>query len=112
MHRLLKIWATNVEALSSLSDKLNKLIAFFKLEARKKRERGEMRGTDKNIRIEKKPAISQKLSLKEEEKPKEEVKQALQKEEVEKQETIKNKSKGIDLDLGEDDVLDDGFEKF
>ncbi len=98
---------SNVEALSSLSDKLNKLIAFFKLEARKKRERGG-RVSDKNVRNERKSVSSQKNTLKE-------IKTEPKKEEIRKQETDiaeKNRSKGIDLDLGEDDIMDDGFEKF
>ncbi|NJO88404.1 MAG: hypothetical protein HC831_05130 [Chloroflexia bacterium] len=105
---------SNVETLSSLSDKLNKLIAFFKLEAREKRSRGDKRDTDRNVRNEKRSVGVVKPSVKEE-KLNKEISPELKNDELKKQKTeiiVKNKNKGIDLDLGEDDILDDGFEKF
>jgi methyl-accepting chemotaxis protein len=103
----------NVESLSILSNKLNKLIAFFKLEARKKRDRTNLTNNPKerrSITKETKPLPEKKEKL--ETKPK--LEQSIKKStEQRKDKTIpKNKSKGIDIDLGENDILDDGFEKF
>ena len=98
---------SNVESLSMLSDKLNKLIAFFKLEARQKRKRQD-RSSVKENRTQK-PRTEQKKEVKSE-KPVTEKKVEAKKDKLDG--TVKKKQGGIDLDLGVDDSLDDGFEKF
>jgi len=98
---------SNVESLSMLSDKLNKLIAFFKLEAKQKRRRQNDKSgiTKNNLAQKEKQSLKKEIIEPVNEKPKKEI--------IVKSEEIKKKNQsGIDLDLGSGDILDDGFEKF
>lgn len=107
--------ATNVESLTMLSDKLNKLISFFKLEASRKER------TKENQRDEKKKVQPVIIPDKKVEKP--EIKKIAPVENIKKEEKniekkqesqIKEKriEKGFNIDLGDVDESDDGFERF
>lgn len=112
--------ATNVESLVQLADRVNKLVMFFKLEDTRK-NRAEKRAEAKNkatsldtTKVEKKP-IGVKTTVK--------TKQTTETKKVESikspkkdinqpEKSSKGKGSGFDLNLGNDDILDDGFEKF
>jgi methyl-accepting chemotaxis protein len=126
--------ATNVETLTMLADKLNKLIAFFKIEEKSRKLKGEKNEPFIEFSSEtKQKGVSEKelssdyaQNLSDESMDSE--KKEIDNEKLEKNDStftqsnkeykepqdklIKRKPKGYDLDLGLDEFPDDGFEKF